>query len=572
MAPYAWTPLDVATVEAGFMSLMARRYASFANYIHGQFPAPYTSPFPMGGWNPQQQQPHGYYPSHNPYSGGDNAASFGGAYGGHPDAFGSMLPPHEDDHDRTGGNLHPREPSARRQLYPHSSQRRGSTSYDQDAGPPPYEHPPPYPAANFGLQHPVLDDGDEAADLHPTTRHHRRPPSATNRYPGEVSGSQGTAPRVTTGSSSSQSPHTTALDPVGSRRGVSPTLYYYSKAPRSPPKPDGDRSTAPPPPPPPPPQQPMPVPKKPSWAAVVGGLNAAAAPYHRDPPLEPSPALPLPRSALRNHPVSDALPLPQQPHMLAPSDGTQSTFTTLSPTLSFGGPPSSTPDGTSTPQGNDDVVDAASAQLTRARVPSAACLVPPPGSYDFAIPHIATEVAGVSLLSEVDGEPHLRFGGVCCEAPIHAIAHAVESLTGVRLAAISLFRGIHGLAVARLRDPQREGPIVRRLLHQTAFMTPAAIYIIRRPAGASCETDVRDDKVDVEKLEPHMRAYELRRRVLDKFAGALPPGSRVPRRLMTCEPWVPAPAAARPGWRNGKSIASRPVPNRKGKKGRGGKS
>ena len=156
--------------------------------------------------------------------------------------------------------------------------------------------------------------------------------------------------------------------------------------------------------------------------------------------------------------------------------------------------------------------------------------VPPlQGFFDRCVPHDVSPMPGVLGRFETRVlKPHLRVGGICGEVEPVAIARAVEALCGVRVAAISTFRAIHGLAVVRLRDPAREAAVVQRALHQTAWMSQRAIYWVRRPeaegAGAASAESCA--------------AADSRRQRLESFAHSMMPGSRLPRRLMTCEEWT----------------------------------
>ena len=88
--------------------------------------------------------------------------------------------------------------------------------------------------------------------------------------------------------------------------------------------------------------------------------------------------------------------------------------------------------------------------------------------------------------------------------------------TGIKIRAVNVMRNVYGLAVIELHDPEREGPYLRSLFHQSAWMSSEAVYWVDR---------VNDPDAPRKLL------------ALRAFAEGMPQGCKRPRRLTTCEPW-----------------------------------
>ena len=85
---------------------------------------------------------------------------------------------------------------------------------------------------------------------------------------------------------------------------------------------------------------------------------------------------------------------------------------------------------------------------------------------------------------------------------------------GFRPRAVRVFRPIHGIATVWLQHPAWQGPLLEWKFHARALMTKESLLV------------ANDDATIAQ---------------LNAFAAAVPKGSRVPSRLVTCEVWDPKP-------------------------------
>mmetsp|Transcript_2755 Transcript_2755/g.8561 ORF Transcript_2755/g.8561 Transcript_2755/m.8561 type:complete len:135 (-) Transcript_2755:434-838(-) len=83
--------------------------------------------------------------------------------------------------------------------------------------------------------------------------------------------------------------------------------------------------------------------------------------------------------------------------------------------------------------------------------------------------------------------------------------------------AISVFRPILGIATVWLRRPDADAALLAGAVHLRAWMAPTCITTVADPDDDAATAALSD------------------------YAAQIPKGSRLPRRLMTCEPWVADP-------------------------------
>uniref|UniRef100_A0A7S1Q914 Uncharacterized protein n=1 Tax=Neobodo designis TaxID=312471 RepID=A0A7S1Q914_NEODS len=182
--------------------------------------------------------------------------------------------------------------------------------------------------------------------------------------------------------------------------------------------------------------------------------------------------------------------------------------------------------------------------------------VPPVGVYTLIIPHDDTAaMPGVITIGRGDNHPkkppvpecHLKLGGCCERVPPIVIAHFIELLSGVRVAAVVFDGSRRGLARCALRNPIADRARITHALHKRAWMAPDALYWMRAAEGpppAGPGTASEHDPVPAEAA------------ALQSFVAAVGGTSsvRCPTHLLTCTAWSqssPRGEAAKPRRRRG---------------------